>query len=136
MGKIAGLALIQASVSAIGLLLTNIVWNKWQGCNIEVANKTIIYRTGLWEKCIDELVLAKSTCTPLEAEHAAGKLALSVSYFPFSSFHSLLDHSKQARIHQCIPIEAKSFTTYKSYGQNFACLWIQELNFVYNSRCV
>lgn len=75
MGKIAGLALIQASVSAIGLLLTNIVWNKWQSCNIEVANKTVIYRTGLWEKCIDELVLAKSTCTPLEAEHAAGKVS-------------------------------------------------------------
>ena len=76
MGKIAGLALIQSSVSAIGLLLTNIVWNKWQSCNVEVANRTVIYRTGLWEKCIDELVLAKSTCTPLEAEHAAGKVGI------------------------------------------------------------
>ena len=68
MGKVAGLALIQSTVSAIGLLLTCILWDKWQSCHKKDGDDYIMYRMGLWEKCIDKFLLRESKCNKLTHE--------------------------------------------------------------------
>ena len=68
MGKIAGLALIQSTVSALGLLLTSVIWNKWESCHSVIGGRLVMYRTGLWEKCIDDHILRVSECAALGKE--------------------------------------------------------------------
>ncbi|XP_065072050.1 uncharacterized protein LOC135696549 [Rhopilema esculentum] len=70
MGKIAGLALIQSTVSALGLLLTSVIWNKWESCHSVIDGRLVMYRTGLWEKCIDDHILRVSECAALGKETA------------------------------------------------------------------
>ena len=74
MGKIAGLALIQSTVSAVGLLITCIVWNKWQSCRKRLGEDYVIYRTGLWKKCIDRHISKVSDCSLLP--YKAGETSL------------------------------------------------------------
>ena len=85
MGKVAGLALIQSSVSAIGLLITCIVWDKWQSCQKRTGHDYVIYRTGLWDKCIDNYINRAKECSPISNE--TGKtlcLIISVIFVIFS----------------------------------------------------
>lgn len=76
MGKVAGLALIQSTVSAIGLLLTCILWDKWQSCHKKDGDDYIMYRMGLWEKCIDKFLLRESKCNKLTHETAEMKCVI------------------------------------------------------------
>eukprot|EP00794_Sanderia_malayensis_P012881 gene12881-14207_t len=74
MAQLAGLCLIQSTISAIGLMLTNILWDKWQKCQVTVGDNTVIYRTGLWDRCIDHHFIGKTVCNPLDEQEKTTKL--------------------------------------------------------------